>query len=83
MVFVLCVALNIEGWLKICSSDMVYSQNWLDCPMDGWLSFLKKQSSYGWSLLRLHWNFRKKIAKFLGKFAKLLKPQNWILKINE
>lgn len=29
-----CVAINIEGWSKICISPMVYNQFWLNLPRD-------------------------------------------------
>jgi hypothetical protein len=34
IVGVTCVAINIEGWLKICTSDLVYSQIWLHLPRE-------------------------------------------------
>jgi hypothetical protein len=51
-IFILqCVAINIEGWLKICTSYLDYTQIWLNLlNEDG--HFLI--SSYGWSSFKLH-----------------------------
>jgi hypothetical protein len=46
-----CVAINIEGWLKICTPYLIYSQILLDLSRDNCHFF--STSSYGWLLLRL------------------------------
>jgi len=65
-----CVAKNIEGWLKICTLFLVYSQIWLnlprddchffyhlpmdDCHFDHKQKFLKKTLVITWTLRKSH-----------------------------